>query len=84
MRDRVCCNITGMAGSMGQAGMGSYYSPAAAYGPLSAASMAAAAAAAAQQSAAAMSAGLGAPAQVSRYLFPASEIRARRQVHRGN
>ncbi|XP_011149574.1 transcription factor SOX-2 [Harpegnathos saltator] len=54
----------GMAGSMGQAGMGSYYSPAAAYGPLSAASMAAAAAAAAQQSAAAMSAGLGAPAQV--------------------
>lgn len=54
----------GMAGSMGQAGMGSYYGPAAAYGSLSAASMAAAAAAAAQQSAAAMSAGLGAPAQV--------------------
>lgn len=55
---------TGMAGSMGQAGMGSYYGPAAAYGSLSAASMAAAAAAAAQQSAAAMSAGLAAPAQV--------------------
>ncbi|XP_012278827.1 transcription factor Sox-19b [Orussus abietinus] len=54
----------GMAGGMGQAGMGSYYGPAAAYGSLSAASMAAAAAAAAQQSAAAMSAGLGAPAQV--------------------
>ncbi|KAL6424830.1 hypothetical protein ACFW04_010034 [Cataglyphis niger] len=52
----------GMAGSMGQAGMGTYYGPAAAYGSLSAASMAAAAAAAAQQSAA-MS-GLGAPAQV--------------------
>lgn len=50
---------------MGQASMGSYYSPAAAYGSLSAASMAAAAAAAAQQSAAAMSAGLGAPGQVS-------------------
>lgn len=56
--------------------MGSYYSPAAAYGPLSAASMAAAAAAAAQQSAAAMSAGLGAPAQVSRYFFPASDMYA--------
>ncbi|EGI59246.1 Transcription factor SOX-21 [Acromyrmex echinatior] len=41
-----------MAGSMGQAAMGSYYTPAAAYGSLSAASMAAAAAAAAQQSAA--------------------------------
>ncbi|XP_076290418.1 uncharacterized protein LOC143213932 isoform X2 [Lasioglossum baleicum] len=54
----------GMAGSMGQAGMGSYYGPAAAYGSLSAASMAAAAAAAAQQSAAAMSAGLAAPGQV--------------------
>ncbi|XP_066588653.1 transcription factor Sox-19b-like [Prorops nasuta] len=54
----------GMAGSMSQAGMGSYYNPAAAYGSLSAASMAAAAAAAAQQSAAAMSAGLAAPAQV--------------------
>ncbi|KAK1117477.1 hypothetical protein K0M31_016681 [Melipona bicolor] len=54
----------GMAGSMGQAGMGSYYGPAAAYGSLSAASMAAAAAAAAQQSAAAMSAGLAAPAQL--------------------
>jgi len=53
-----------MASSMGQAGMGSYYSPAAAYGSISAASMAAAAAAAAQQSAA-MS-GLAAPAQVSR------------------
>lgn len=53
----------GMTGSMGQAGMGSYYSPAAAYGSISA-SMAAAAAAAAQQSAA-MS-GLAAPAQVSR------------------
>ncbi|KAH0945641.1 hypothetical protein HN011_001574 [Eciton burchellii] len=52
----------GMASSMGQAGMGSYYSPAAAYGSISAASMAAAAAAAAQQSAA-MS-GLAAPAQV--------------------
>ena len=52
-----------MAGGMGQAGMSSYYGPA--YGSLSAASMAAAAAAAAQQSAAAMSAGLGAPAQVS-------------------
>ena len=52
----------GMAGSMGQAGMGTYYGPAAAYGSLSAASMAAAAAAAAQQSAA-MS-GLAAPAQV--------------------
>ncbi|XP_012532179.1 transcription factor Sox-19b [Monomorium pharaonis] len=52
----------GMAGGMGQAGMGSYYTPAAAYGSLSAASMAAAAAAAAQQSAA-MS-GLAAPAQV--------------------
>jgi len=58
------CNVAGMAGSMGQAGMGSYYSPAAAYGSISAASMAAAAAAAAQQSAA-MS-GLAAPAQVSR------------------
>lgn len=56
--------VTGMAGGMGQAGMGSYYGPAAAYGSLSAASMAAAAAAAAQQSAA-MS-GLTAPAQVSR------------------
>lgn len=55
--------VTGMAGGMGQAGMGSYYGPAAAYGSLSAASMAAAAAAAAQQSA--MS-GLTAPAQVSR------------------
>ncbi|KAG5335942.1 SX21B factor, partial [Acromyrmex charruanus] len=44
--------FTGMAGSMGQAAMGSYYTPAAAYGSLSAASMAAAAAAAAQQSAA--------------------------------
>ncbi|XP_044008821.1 transcription factor Sox-19a-like isoform X2 [Aphidius gifuensis] len=54
----------GMAGGMGQAGMSSYYGPAAAYGSLSAASMAAAAAAAAQQSAAAMSAGLGAPGQV--------------------
>ncbi|XP_015522423.1 transcription factor Sox-19b [Neodiprion pinetum] len=54
----------GMAGGMGQASMGSYYGPAAAYGTLSAASMAAAAAAAAQQSAAAMSAGLSAPAQV--------------------
>nr|XP_023021306.1 transcription factor Sox-2-like [Leptinotarsa decemlineata] len=53
----------GMAASgMGQS-MGPYYSPSAAYGSLSAASMAAAAAAA-QQSAAAMSAGLGAPAQV--------------------
>lgn len=66
----ISCNklsyIAGMAGSMGQAGMGSYYGPAAAYGSLSAASMAAAAAAAAQQSAAAMSAGLAAPAQVSR------------------
>lgn len=59
-------SVAGMAGSMGQAGMGSYYGPAAAYGSLSAASMAAAAAAAAQQSAAAMSAGLAAPAQVSR------------------
>jgi len=58
------CNVAGMASSMGQAGMGSYYSPAAAYGSISAASMAAAAAAAAQQSAA-MS-GLAAPAQVSR------------------
>lgn len=46
---------------MGQAGMSSYYGPAAAYGSLSAASMAVAAAA--QQSA--MSAGLGAPGQVS-------------------
>lgn len=55
--------VSGMAGSMGQAGMSSYYGPA--YGSLSAASMAAAAAAAAQQSAAAMSAGLGAPSQVS-------------------
>ena len=54
---------------MGQAGMGSYYGPAAAYGSLSAASMAAAAAAAAQQSAAAMSAGLAAPAQVSQRFF---------------
>ncbi|XP_015118596.1 transcription factor Sox-3 [Diachasma alloeum] len=53
----------GIAGGMGQAGMSSYYGPAAAYGSLSAASMAAAAAAAAQQSAAAMS-GLGAPGQV--------------------
>ncbi|KAL0101628.1 hypothetical protein PUN28_019045 [Cardiocondyla obscurior] len=52
----------GMASGMGQAAMGSYYTPAAAYGSLSAASMAAAAAAAAQQSAA-MS-GLAAPAQV--------------------
>lgn len=60
-------SVAGMAGSMGQAGMGSYYGPAAAYGSLSAASMAAAAAAAAQQSAAAMSAGLAAPAQVSRW-----------------
>lgn len=51
-----------MASGMGQAAMGSYYTPAAAYGSLSAASMAAAAAAAAQQSAA-MS-GLAAPAQV--------------------
>jgi len=50
-----------MASGMGQAAMGSYYTPAAAYGSLSAASMAAAAAAAAQQSA--MS-GLAAPAQV--------------------
>ncbi|XP_020300079.1 transcription factor Sox-19b isoform X2 [Pseudomyrmex gracilis] len=48
------------AGSMGQAGISSYYAPAA-YGQLS--NMAAAAAAAAQQSAAAMS-GLGAPPQV--------------------
>lgn len=63
-RDKL--SVAGMAGSMGQAGMGSYYGPAAAYGSLSAASMAAAAAAAAQQSAAAMSAGLAAPAQVSR------------------
>jgi len=47
-----CDYFTGMAGSMGQAAMGSYYTPAAAYGSLSAASMAAAAAAAAQQSAA--------------------------------
>lgn len=54
-------NVTGMASGMGQAAMGSYYTPAAAYGSLSAASMAAAAAAAAQQSA--MS-GLAAPAQV--------------------
>jgi len=53
-----------MAGSMGQAAMGSYYTPAAAYGSLSAASMAAAAAAAAQQSAAIS--GLTTPAQVSR------------------
>lgn len=52
-----------MAGGMGQAGMSSYYGPSA-YGPLSA-SITAAAAAAAQQSAAAMSAGLGAPGQVS-------------------
>lgn len=45
--------------------MASYYNPsAAAYGPLSAASMAAAAAAA-QQSAAAMTAGLTAPQQVN-------------------
>lgn len=61
-----------MASSMGQTGMGSYYGPAA-YSSLSAASMAAAAAAAAQQSAA-MSAGLAAPAQVSRYFFPAWSI----------
>ncbi|XP_014615116.1 PREDICTED: transcription factor Sox-19b-like [Polistes canadensis] len=51
----------GMAGSMGQAGMTPYYSPAAAYGTLSAASMAAAAAAAAQQNAIT---GLGPPGQV--------------------
>ncbi|KAI4482730.1 hypothetical protein M0804_008583, partial [Polistes exclamans] len=50
----------GMAGSMGQAGMTPYYSPAAAYGTLSAASMAAAAAAAAQQNAIT---GLGPPGQ---------------------
>lgn len=49
------------AGSMGQAGMSSYYAPAAAFGSLSA-SMAAAAAAAAQQSA--MSAGLATPTSV--------------------
>lgn len=47
--------------------MASYYNPAAAaYGPLSAASMAAAAAAA--QQSAAMSAGLGAPPQVNTVL----------------
>lgn len=62
-------SVAGMAGGMGQAGMGSYYGPAAAYSSLSAASMAAAAAAAAQQSAAAMSAGLAAPAQVSRCIL---------------
>ncbi|KAK0157953.1 hypothetical protein PV328_011635 [Microctonus aethiopoides] len=50
----------GITSGMGQAGMSSYYGPAAAYGSLSAASMAVAAAA--QQSA--MSAGLGAPGQV--------------------
>ncbi|XP_034945350.1 transcription factor Sox-2-like [Chelonus insularis] len=52
----------GMAGGMGQAGMSTYYGPAAAaaYGPLT--SMAAVAAAA--QQSAAMSAGLGAPGQV--------------------
>ncbi|KAK0090616.1 hypothetical protein PV325_010582 [Microctonus aethiopoides] len=49
----------GITSGMGQAGMSSYYGPAAAYGSLSAASMAVAAAA--QQSA--MSAGLGAPGQ---------------------
>lgn len=49
---------------MGQAGMSSYYGPAAAYGSLSAASMAAAAAAASQQSAMTV---LGAPAQVTNY-----------------
>ncbi|KAI4503931.1 hypothetical protein M0802_001334 [Mischocyttarus mexicanus] len=53
-----------MAGSMGQAGMGPYYSPAA-YGSISA-SMAAAAAAAAQQTAIS---GLGAPAQISHISF---------------
>lgn len=56
----------GMAASQMGQGMSSYYSPAAAYGSLSAASMAAAAAAAQQT---AMS-GLSTPAQVlSYYLF---------------
>ncbi|XP_077262731.1 uncharacterized protein LOC143897742 [Temnothorax americanus] len=66
----------GMASGMGQAAMGSYYTPAAAYGSLSAASMAAAAAAAAQQS---MSS-LAAPAQVSmdamKYSMEADKYRA--------
>lgn len=55
-----------MAASQMSQGMGSYYSPAAAYGSLSAASMAAAAAAA-QQSA--MSAGLSTPGQVKAMYF---------------
>lgn len=63
--------VSGMAASQMGQGMGSYYSPAAAYGSLSAASMAAAAAAAQQT---AMSAGLSTPAQVKSNNFSRTSL----------